>query len=75
MWFDHAALGVSVPLGQDLSWQGFIWLKGDEYRPSILGLVPTSLQTLHMDFAAHDGAIFALGRGYIQRLEKKDWRW
>ena len=71
MWFDHAALGVSVPPGQTSGWQGFIWLKGDEYRPSILSLVPRSLQTLHVDFPAHDGAIFALGKGYIQRLEKK----
>jgi len=71
MWFDHAALGVSVPPGQNVSWQGFIWLEGDIYRPSILSLVPTSLQTLHVDFPAHNGAIFALGKGYIQHLEKK----
>ena len=71
MWFDHAALDVSVPPGQDLSWQGFIWLKGNEHRRSILGLVPTSLQTLQVDFPAHNGAIFALGKGYIQHLEKK----
>lgn len=57
--------------GQESSWQGFIWLKGAIYRLSILGLIPSTLQTLHVDFPAHDGAIFALGKGYIQHLEHK----
>jgi len=47
--------------------QGYVWRVGNS-RPSILPLVPTSLQHLRVDFTGNAG-IFAAGPGYRASLQ------
>jgi hypothetical protein len=57
MWFDYAAIGIETVGVRVL---GVVWVLGTMYRPSMLALLLTSLQTLYVDFPACNGAIFAL---------------
>jgi hypothetical protein len=66
MRFTHFALG-GEPIYAEM--RGYV-RKHAHVRPSIPDLLPSSLQSLHMDFPASTAAIFAVGDGYVQALEK-----
>jgi hypothetical protein len=50
MWFDYAAIVMET---MRVGVQGFVWVSGTMYRPSILDLLSALLQTLHVDFSAY----------------------
>ena len=66
MWFTHFASGGECRYAE---MRGHVW-KHAHVRPSILDLLPSSLQSLHVDFPVSTATIFAVGDGYVQALEK-----